>query len=823
MRLTGHHAPAQRPVAVAEVQQRPDQPEQRHRGVLDAVQHWLPGVAGCGPYDVLDVPDAPHLVEVGENNRGGAGCPQALIAADQHNRPRGGAVLGGGGQPGPDRGQRDMVVVCRRFGDRVDGRLDGRCGGGGVPVALPGERVGGQRGPPVRAVEQPRPVEVAACPEVVGEHAQVPQVCGVVAGAVGAVVQALLRVGAVHRGRVGGLVAGQPPLQPVGDGGQVGGHEREAVLAGPAAQQQGQADIAGVGAGVLAQVDEQPVSAGAQLLRRQRGQRDQVAGAVGAGRGGGGGVLDDQVRVGAAETEGAERGPAASVRSGGPRLVLGGDAERAVVPGDVLVEPVEVQRARDLPVPHPEQDLEQPGDARGRGGVPDVGLDRAERAERGAFRVVAERAGERLELDRVTELGAGAVGLDELDLLRVHPGGVVHVADQPFLRSGAGGGDAVGGAVLVEPGGADDAVHVVAVGDRVAQQLEHDDADALAGHEAVGAVVEGVAVPGRREHARLLGGQVVVGGALHGHAAGQRHGDLAGAQRLGGEVDGDQRARAGGVNGDGRAAQVEVVGDPGRDHRFGVAPHGLGGQVGVRGGEVVTDLRTDVDAHGLVPDAGARTPGVLQGFPGFFQHQALLGVHEGGLDAGDGEEQGVEQVDVVEHGGSVAERLAGRVVPGQIPAGDRADDLLTGGEVLPQLRGVLGAPVAPAHADDGDGFVPRHRLGFGCCLDGGRRGGGGGDGGVGGGHVVGERVNRGVVEQVGGGQVDAQFPVEVLHQLHRQDGVYAVVAERVPGGELGAVESQCLPDPPDDQLSDVITGPGSESRSEGRSGGRSRS
>ena len=63
----------------------------------------------------------------------------------------------------------------------------------------------------------------------------------------------------------------------------------------------------------------------------------------------------------------------------------------------------------------------------------------------------------------------------------------------------------------------------------------------------------------------------VPGVAMHGHAAGQRQRALAAAQRLRGQVQGDQRGGAGGVDGDRRALEAERVGDAAGDDAAGAA------------------------------------------------------------------------------------------------------------------------------------------------------------------------------------------------------------------------------------------------------------
>ena len=88
---------------------------------------------------------------------------------------------------------------------------------------------------------------------------------------------------------------------------------------------------------------------------------------------------------------------------------------------------------------------------------------------------------------------------------------------------------------------------------------------ALAAHVAVGRGVERLAAAVRRQHgARWQKAIVAIGREHQVHAAGQGDVALPVAQALARQVDRDQRRRAGGVDGEARAAEVEDVGDAGR-------------------------------------------------------------------------------------------------------------------------------------------------------------------------------------------------------------------------------------------------------------------
>src|SRR5690606_23385774 len=143
------------------------------------------------------------------------------------------------------------------------------------------------------------------------------------------------------------------------------------------------------------------------------GGQDQDGGARGRGGGGGrGGLLDDEVGVGASGAERADTGPPYARR---PRLPgLGGalQAEGAVVEAQRRVDVVAVQRGDERPVPQLEQHLGDRGDP---GGALQVSDDRLDGTEGAGGVDAGVRLAQALDLDRVAERGAGAVRLDAGD------------------------------------------------------------------------------------------------------------------------------------------------------------------------------------------------------------------------------------------------------------------------------------------------------------------------------------------------------------------------------------------------------------------------
>ncbi|RPK40781.1 hypothetical protein EES37_20645 [Streptomyces sp. ADI91-18] len=501
-----------------------------------------------------------------------------------------------------------------------------------------------------------------------------------------------------------------------------GGEDRPVLEVGaPADERVG--DVPCAQAGVGAQVRTQFRGLGAQRCRGLGGevpQRRHGGGDGGCLTGvrpgcglGLGGLFDDGVGVGAAD---AERGDARAARRAGlgPRHGLGEQPDGAFGPVDVRGGFVHVQGLGQDPVAHRHDHLDDPGDARGGLGVPEVGLDGAEQQRPAVGAVLAVGGQQRLRLDGVAEGRARAVGLDGVDLGGREPGPGEGLADDALLGGPVGGGEAAAGAVLVHGRAADHGEDGVAVlaGDGEPFQDEH--AGALAPAGAVGGVGEGLAaaVAGQSAVAAELGEGA---GRRHdGDTAGEGEGALAAAQGLGGEVDGDERGRAGRVDGDGRALQAEGVGDAAGGDAAGAAVTeealDLLGDAEQPGGVVVVHEPRE-DAGAAAAQRGRVDAGPLEGLPGGLQEEPLLGVHGEGLARGDPEEGRVEVVGVVEESADLLVRLDAAVgvgveedLGGPAPVGGvRRDGVGAVGDQLPQAFGGVDATgVAAAHRHDRD-------------------------------------------------------------------------------------------------------------------------
>ncbi len=384
-------------------------------------------------------------------------------------------------------------------------------------------------------------------------------------------------------------------------------------------------------------VIEQPGCLGAQRLGGGRGQcpeQDGGCGAPGGGvrsgcgprfvRGPGGALLQYDVCVGAAEAEGGDAGPAGTA-GGRPGPFLGDQFGVALGPVDVRGRTVDVQGARHRAVFHRHDHLDDAGDTGGGLRVADVRLDRAEQQRPVLGPVLAVRGEERLRLDRIAERGARTVRLHHVDLGRGDSGAQQRLADHALLGGAVGGGQPVARAVLVDGRALDDREHPVPVAHRVRETFHQEHADALGPADTV-----------RRARERLaaaVDGQTALAAELDEHAGRRHHGGatchgeraLPRPQRLHRQVQRDERGRAGGVDGDGRAFPAVGVREPTGRH---AATGGAGGRDVER---VVVVHHTGEDTGPAALERGGVDARPLQGLPRGLEQHALLRVHVQGL------------------------------------------------------------------------------------------------------------------------------------------------------------------------------------------------
>ena len=382
---------------------------------------------------------------------------------------------------------------------------------------------------------------------------------------------------------------------------------------------------------------------------------------------------------------------------------LGGlrdDLEIVGVELDVRVGAAVVQRRRDGAVLHREHDLGQSTRARGRLHVAVVRLDRSEQHRRAGEASATDHAAQGVGLDGIAEDGPGAVGLHVVDGARIDRGVGIGVPQDVDLRLGVRGRQAVRATVAVDRRARDDREDVIAVTTRVGQSLQDEQSAALGADESVRVGGERLHVSVRRLGADLVETERRRRVDDHVDAAGQREVGFAGPQAADGLMDGHQRRRARGVEGDRRSAEVVEVGHPVRDDRGGGAGQRIRGRVlgalaQAEGRQQLVVVRGGADEHTdrRTLEIARRDVRVLECLPGQLERETLLRVDHLDLARTHLEEVGVERADVVE----IAALGVGRV--------EDLDEPGIGPELRPPIRGQVRDTV-----DAGDQRVPR-RLG----------------------------------------------------------------------------------------------------------------
>ncbi len=317
----------------------------------------------------------------------------------------------------------------------------------------------------------------------------------------------------------------------------------------------------------------------------------------------------------------------------------------------------------------------------------------------------------------------------------------------------------------------------------VRETLDEQHARAFGPSGAVRGCREGLAAAVGREAALPAELHEDVRGRHDGDAADQGHRALALAQRLRGEVQGDERRRAGRVHGHRRPLQAERVGDAARGDAARAAVDevsleavGHGGQAGAV--VVVHDAGEDAG-----PGAAQRRrvdPGPLEHLPRRLQQQPLLGIHGQRFARGYPEEPGVELGRVVKEPALAritrTRVIRIRMVQGiQRPAAvhrEASHRIAALGDEPPQvLRRPHTTRVAAAHPDDRDRITVGHGRDLGPLL------------GIGvgadqfGQQEAGECVGCRPVEDEGRGEPQAGGGVEGVPQFDRGERVEAEVPE----------------------------------------------
>ncbi len=304
--------------------------------------------------------------------------------------------------------------------------------------------------------------------------------------------------------------------------------------------------------------------------------------------------------------------------------------------------------------------------------------------------------------------------LEVADVARVDAGATQGPRHHFALRARIGHRVAVGLAAVVERRSLDDAINVVAVGDRLREGLEQHRADAFGRHVAVAALAKAFALAAAGDEFALAQHQVFIRMHRHVHAAGQGQLAITLLQALARQVDRRQRRRAHGVDRHAGTVEVTEVRHP-VGHRRRIRRHRdmAAARMRLRAEQLVFLIHhADENAHVALRLPGQRLAGIAGVFQrriGALQEQALLRIGEFRMKRRHIEKHRVEFVDAVDEAAPFAVSHAGLVavwieVQTVVPAlrGDFGDAVLAVFEVVPERLYIVGLRVASGQTDDGD-------------------------------------------------------------------------------------------------------------------------
>ena len=292
-------------------------------------------------------------------------------------------------------------------------------------------------------------------------------------------------------------------------------------------------------------VDARRVSVGqfAHCVRRSSGNGhdvDRSHCAIIARRHTNGCLLDDQMRVRAAEAERTDGSETCARR----RPVFAArhrQSQMQRLPIDVRRRPFDVELRRYTRGIEHQHRLDQRRDAGRTFEMPDIRLHRSDDQRRIGSVCSTIHGTERAQLDRIAEWRAGSVGFHDMNVRAIQATLRECATDDRFLRGPAWRGETGRRTVLVDGRTTNHGQHAIAIGTRVTEPLEHDDAASFTAHETVCGSVERFASTVRREHLRAAECDERFRRQDDVHARREREITLAGAQILAGEMHRDQR------------------------------------------------------------------------------------------------------------------------------------------------------------------------------------------------------------------------------------------------------------------------------------------
>ena len=435
-----------------------------------------------------------------------------------------------------------------------------------------------------------------------------------------------------------------------------------------------------------------------------------------------GSFLDDHMGIRPPEAERTHAGPARR-RAAGPlrqrrlhikrrRRKLDGGIGRRVV-----------QARGNASMDECEHRLDQTGDTRRRIEMTDIGLHRRDGTKPRPGGGRTKGLGQGGHFDGISHRRAGPVSLDVGNRIRPNAGRHVSGLDHLRLALDAGCGIThLRSPIVIDGGPLDDGQDVIALIQRILQPLEKDEPHPAAADGAFRFCIEGAAVPVRGNDAAFL---IEVADFLrhrHGHAARQRHIAFAAQQGLTGQVHGHKRCGASRLYSQARPAQIQFVGESGRQRVFFHPEHRrhLCGRLQQHPArkqviEIAARART-----GIHPDrplvAGRIVAGMFQRLPCAFQQETLLRIRRLRFFRRHTEKGRIEEIDPLQQGA----RPYVIWTPGRLPVDARLGQFLRsqprhrlhpGAEIAPERFKVWSTGKARSHAHDGD-VQPIARLGL---------------------------------------------------------------------------------------------------------------
>ena len=290
-------------------------------------------------------------------------------------------------------------------------------------------------------------------------------------------------------------------------------------------------------------------------------QRDRVGGKLRLALGRGAAVIGEHdVRIGATK---AKTGYASDLAAGvfGPLARVLDYFQALGFEIDITVRRRVIDIRRNHIIAHGLDDLDKAHHARSGFGVADIGFGRSQQNRRIRATTGAEHPPQSGSFDRITQDGAGAVGLDIVHVLRIHARIGISSAENILLCLRIRGGQAIGVPIGVDGRAFNDSQDIVAVRLRVLQTLEDEDTSGIGAHDAIGVVRKSVNGTRRRGNAQFRKRRRRVGSGEDIYATGQRHVRASRAQVLHRLIDGYEGGGAGRIHIDGRAAEIQGIGN----------------------------------------------------------------------------------------------------------------------------------------------------------------------------------------------------------------------------------------------------------------------